>query len=141
MSLTKIAFGLGLVVLMLPTDQQSQAKLFSAAAGAVNHAVTFCERNPGTCLKGAQMWAEFKVKAEFGGRMAWTLVTEQMNRPSQPSVEPAAVALPSSVAEPAPLTTASMPQPKTRPEPVSRGTLNPRDTEPKWRGPTGRTGT
>jgi hypothetical protein len=132
MSLIKLAFGLGLVVLMLPTDEAAQAKVFSTAATAAHRAATFCDRNPVTCDQGAEAWATFKEKAAFGGRMAWTLLVERGRATEAASEGPP---------HDAPVVAASgqaMPvarRVKTETVPVSRGTLTARDLEPKWRGP------
>jgi hypothetical protein len=114
------AFWLGVVVLVLPTDAQQQARLAAKASAAVTHVSTFCDRNPATCVKGAEYWAVFVKKAEFGGRLAWDLVNERksMTLESQPHIAPTA---------------------QPQPEPP-RGSLTPADLQPAWRGKPPRTG-
>ena len=43
MGLLRLAFGAGLVVLLMPSDEAQQAKLYQNASYAVDRAVTFCE--------------------------------------------------------------------------------------------------
>ena len=65
----KLAFWLGVAVLLLPTDAQQQARLYTTATSAVERATTFCDRNPATCTTAASAWATFLKKAEFGARL------------------------------------------------------------------------
>jgi hypothetical protein len=128
MSVIKLAFGLGLVVLMMPTDEKTQARVFDTAAHAVHRAATFCERNPLTCDRGAEVWATFKQKAAFGGRMAWTLLVER-GKPDEPAEAVAGNEAPAA----APVVSITR-RISTEPRVLERGTLAPRDLEPKWRG-------
>jgi hypothetical protein len=114
MSLIKTAFSLGLVVWLLPTDRESQVKLFETAATGVERARTFCVRNPETCTRAEQYWAVFKAKAQFGAEMAWSLATERA-RTAAPADADGKRSAPLA---PAP----------------ARGTLTDRDLEPVWRG-------
>ena len=72
---------LGLGVLVLPTDRDSQARVYDGAKSAVHWTSTFCERNPATCVQGQQAWAVFVKKAEFGVKIALDLVNERNQRP------------------------------------------------------------
>ena len=118
----KLAFWLGLIVLLLPTDAQQQARLYNAAVTTIERASTFCDRNARTCEVAAETWATFLKKAEFAARLAGDLMTshgrqEAPERPQGPSQSPG---------------TGSSVQ----------GTLLPTDMETGWRGPvTRRTGT
>ena len=116
MSLIKTAFWLGLVVLILPTDQQQQARLMTTASAAVERVTTFCNRNVSTCATGAQVWATFVKKAEFGFHMAMDLISKR----GEPRDGDAPAAI------------------KVRTQPVAplRGTLKPGDLQPAWRGQT-----
>src|SRR5215471_13335608 len=75
MFLIRVAFWLGLVVLLLPTDERQQARLYNTALATVERATTFCERNAQACTVAAQLWATFLKKAEFGARMAVDLMS------------------------------------------------------------------
>jgi len=77
MFLIRAAFWIGLVVLLLPTDANQQARLYGAAAATVERVTTFCDRNSRTCEVGSEVWAAFLKKAEFGARMAFELITSR----------------------------------------------------------------
>jgi hypothetical protein len=130
MFLIRAAFWIGLVVLLLPTDERQQARLYGTAVATVERVTTFCERNPQTCATGADLWATFLKKAEFGARIAIDLVTSNGRREAETRER----------AEPA--STGSRPAPYRAPQaPASRGTLTPADLTPPWRGHVQRTGT
>ncbi len=74
-------FWLSLVVLVLPTDQQQQAKLYATVSNAAHQVATFCDRNKDLCTKGAEHWVTFRTKLEFGARMAIDVATERMQAP------------------------------------------------------------
>jgi hypothetical protein len=111
---------LGLGVLVLPTDEASQARVASGARTAVHWTVTFCDRNADTCVKGREAWAVFVKKAEFGAKMAYDIMTERKTLASGPS-------------QPAPFTV-------TEGAPRQRSTLKSSDLEPAWRGKVARAG-
>lgn len=115
----RTAFWLGVVVLVLPTDAQQQARLAQKASTAVTHVATFCDRNPKTCETGAEYWGLFVKKAEFGARLAWDLMNERSGKAATGAQEPIA--------------------PASHAQPEARGTLTPTDMQPAWRG-TKRTG-
>lgn len=137
MFLIRLAFWLGLVVLLLPTEERQQARLYNTAVATVDRAVTFCDRNAGLCAAGADFWATFLKKAEFGARVAIDLVSSGGRReepvPTPVRLEPQAPAR----LEPQ--------RPKAMPERgaqvVPRSTLTPADLAPAWRGQTQRAGT
>jgi hypothetical protein len=127
MFLLRMAFWLGLVVLLLPTDERQQARLYNTAVSAVERATTFCERHAQACVAGAEVWATFVKKAEFGARMAIDLMGSSGRKDDEPGP---ARAQPASVKA----------KPETRQSPESRGTLTPADLAPAWRGSVQRTG-
>ena len=124
MSLLRTAFILAAVVMLLPTDEKKQQEVVGVAGAAVERTVTFCERNPGTCAAGRELWGTFLRKAEFGMELASKLVREQMSRePSQHDAgsrdrEMGQTMHGSLRLEPAP----------------NRGTLTRNDLAPQWRG-------
>ena len=69
MSLLRLAFWLGLLVLLLPTDEAQQARFMSFARTALGRVSTFCDRNGNACEAGSAAWALFLRKAEFGVRL------------------------------------------------------------------------
>ena len=123
MFLIRVGFWVGLAVLLLPTDERQQARLYSTAVTTVERVTTFCERNAQACAAGAELWAMFVKKAEFGARMAIDLVSSSGRPdedPASPRTQPASV--------------------KGKPAPAARGTLTPADLTPAWRGQVQRTG-
>lgn len=114
----RLAFWLGVIVMLLPTDQQQQARVYNTAVSAVERASTFCDRNARTCELGAQAWASFLKKAEFGVRLLGDLITSgaRSNEP-EPSTPPLRqkAGLSDTVG--------------------TRGTLSAADLQPAWRGP------
>lgn len=114
----RLAFWLGVIVMLLPTDQQQQARVYNTAVSAVERASTFCDRNARTCELGAQAWASFLKKAEFGVRLLGDLITSGA-RSSEP--EPS---------------TPPLRQKASLSDTVgTRGTLSAADLQPAWRGP------
>ena len=128
MFLIRLAFWLGLVVLVLPTDEGQQARLYQTTVATVERVATFCDRNAGVCAAGTEFWATFVKKAEFGARMAVDLMSASGRK--EEAVKPVRV-------EPA----NARAQPEPRATPPTRGTLTPADLTPPWRGHVQRTGT
>ena len=95
MFLIRVAFWLGLVVLLLPTDERQQARLYSTAVSTVERVTTFCDRNAQVCSAGADFWATFVRKAEFGARMAVDLISSSGRKEGEGT--PAARSEPASV--------------------------------------------
>ena len=116
----RLAFWIGLAVLLLPTDERQQARVYGTAAATVERVTTFCDRNQKVCTGGAELWATFIKKAEFGARMAIDLVgnAARKGEEAEPAVQPAA----------------ARSQPEARLSVPPRGTLLPSDLAPVWRG-------
>jgi hypothetical protein len=74
MSMLRLAFWLALLVLLLPTDAQQQARFSNFANNAMQRLTTFCDRNGTTCTVGEQAWSTFLRKAEFGVRLVGDLL-------------------------------------------------------------------
>jgi len=125
MFLIRLAFWLGLLVLLLPTDERQQTRFYTTALAAFERATTFCERNAQACAVAAQLWATFLKKAEFGARMAVDLVSSG-GRSEEGASQPLRT-------EPA--RSPAHPRLKAEPKlPGDRGTLSPADLTPAWRG-------
>ena len=127
MFLIRVGFWVGLAVLLLPTDERQQARLYGTALATVERVTTFCDRNAQACAAGAELWATFAKKAEFGARMAIDLVSSGGRKEEDQA--PARVQ---------PASAKAKPEPKT--PPAGRGTLTPADLAPAWRGQVQRTG-
>jgi len=114
MSIVRTAILVAVVVAVLPTDKEQQARLFDRAATAVHWTATFCDRNGPTCAQAGEIWSGFVQKAQFGAAMAYELATKQTSK-DRSLLAPAADA-------------------------SRQGTLTPEDLEPAWRGGPSRTG-
>jgi len=123
MSLTRLVFALAVIVVVLPTDQEEQQRLYDKVTGATTWTMTFCERNGATCTAAADAWTTFVRKAEFGAKLAGEMFRKHVLKPDQ-DVAPA------SYAPPAP----QEPREFDRRPLDSRGTLTDRDRAPTWRG-------
>ena len=123
MFLIRVAFWLGLVVVLLPTDERQQARLYNTAVATVERVTTFCDRNAQACTAGAEFWATFVKKAEFGARIAVDLVSSGGRKEGETVPTPVRV-------EPE----APRGRPEPRAHPSARGTLSPADLTPGWRG-------
>src|SRR5262245_21299697 len=127
MFLFRIVFWLGLAVLLLPTEEHQQARLYETAATSVERIATFCDRNPKTCAAGAELWSTFLKKAEFASRVAIDLISARGQRAEGLG--------PSSSPRPAGAVAAD-----PRPGPAPRNTLTRDDLGPAWRAPPPRAG-
>jgi hypothetical protein len=127
MFLFRIVFWLGLAVLLLPTEETQQARLYDTASATVERIATFCDRNPKTCAAGAEFWSTFLKKAEFGARVAADLITSRGQRSEAPA----------QTAAPRPSGAATV---EPRPASAPRNTLSRDDLGPAWRAPAPRAG-
>jgi len=127
MFLFRIVFWLGLAVVLLPTEENQQARLYATASATVERIATFCDRNPKTCAAGAEFWSTFVKKAEFGARVAADLITSRGQR-SEGTVQTSAPRPSGAVAA------------EPRPTPAPRNTLTRDDLGPAWRAPPPRAG-
>jgi hypothetical protein len=116
MFLFRLMFWVGVALLVLPSDEQQQARLYGTVVSAYERATTFCDRNADTCASASEAWDSVRKKAEFGYKLARDLASKRGGS------EEASV-MPSSGFG----------------KVDSRGTLSPMDMQPSWRGP-GRTG-
>jgi hypothetical protein len=125
MSFIKLAFWLGVLVLLLPTDAQQQARVYNVAVATVERATTFCDRNARSCEVAGEAWATFLKKAEFAARLVGDLITSQgrQNAPESPAGGPQRPAGAASASG----TTSGV-----------QGTLLPADMEAAWRAPAAR---
>jgi hypothetical protein len=117
---------LGMGVLVLPTDEASQARVYQGARTAVTWTASFCDRNAETCVKGGEYWVIFKKKAEFGARMAYDIISERNAQTATAAAPPPQPTAPGGKF-------GAHPQQAVLP---TRSTLKPSDLEPAWRGTT-----
>lgn len=121
MSVLRTCFFLGIVVVLLPTDDAQQSRLKERLSDAGHWAITFCDRNPDTCTKGRELRETFGEKAEFGAKLVYAAVAAYVAGGDRPD------------------SVARQSQSSTRPAPaaLSEGrqqTLTPSDLTPSWRG-------
>jgi hypothetical protein len=115
MSLIRTALVLSIGIAVLPSDKESQARMYEQASAAANWTRTYCDRNPAHCDSAAVVWSAFVEKAKFAGQLAYDLALRSM-------AQEHGLTSPASFAPNQP--TAVPPQ----------GTLTPADLAPSWRG-------
>ena len=129
MSLIRTGFLLAAVIMLLPTDERRKSEMSGAAGSAVAQTVTFCERNPGSCAAGRELWDTFVHKAEFGLELVSTIARDYLAR----GKEPAYATQTPAPRQPTPAAPAAPPA-GVRIEPVgTRGSLTRADLAPQWR--------
>ncbi len=120
MFLLRVAFWLGLVLVLLPTGESAPSaqspqvgavEAFSAASATVSDVSGFCSRQPGACSVGAQVATALGHKAQAGAKMVYEFLTEKSAAP-----QPAKPAL-------------------AHTDKDSQNTLSAADRTPAWRGP------
>ena len=135
MFLIRVAFWVGLAVLLLPTDERQQARLYGTAVATVERVTTFCDRNAQACAAGAELWATFVKKAEFGARVAIDLVSSGGRKDEDAASPRSQPASPGECQGQARVQARGQGCPRR-----VRGTLTPADLAPAWRGQVQRTG-
>jgi hypothetical protein len=127
MFLLKLAFWLGLVILLLPAERTQRAgpapqigaaDAVSAATAAVSDLRQFCARQAEACAVGSQAAHAFGEKAQAGAKLLYEFLSERLG----PKASAAASKSPERPAQSG----------KAKP---SQHTLTPSDLAPAWRGP------
>jgi hypothetical protein len=84
--LLRMAFWLGLVLVLLPTDKSPDADkaptvatsdAISAASAAVSDMSQFCVRQPGACAVGGQAATVIGHRAQAGAKKLYNMITEK----------------------------------------------------------------
>jgi hypothetical protein len=119
MFFVKLAFWLGVVVFLLPSDEQQQARFYTTATTAVERVTTFCDRNARACAMGGEAWSSFLRKAEFAARLVGDLISSGGRESGIDAFQ----------------------APAQNPAQKMSGTLTPLDMQPAWRGPGSGVGT
>ena len=128
MSLFKKAVLVAGIVMLMPTDARRQSEIVGAAESAVDRTVTFCDRNPGSCAAGRELWDTFVRKAEFGLALTSGVARDYITRGMESAHPTAPLAY-------KPPRHPPVPEPAPRIEPASsRDTLTRTDVAPHWRG-------
>ncbi|HEX4040617.1 MAG TPA: DUF5330 domain-containing protein [Xanthobacteraceae bacterium] len=127
--LLRMAFWLGLVLILLPTGSSQRAvpgnqvkasEAISAASATVGDLRQFCTRQPDACTVGAHVATELGYKAQAGAKMLYDVLSEALAS-KEATKDPATGT---------PKTTGSLGNGT-----ASQNTLMPADLVPVWRGP------
>ncbi len=132
--LLRMAFWLGLVLVLLPTGSASRgpsvsdvgaANAISAASATVSDLRGFCSRQPGACTVGSQVATALGYKAQAGAKMLYDLLTEALAPHETGSVASGASRRGG----------AAKAASENSPDRASQDTLTSTDLVPAWRGP------
>jgi hypothetical protein len=125
--LLKMAFWLGLVLVLLPSGGSQPApkisvnatEAMSAAKAAVSDMRQFCERQAEACTVGSQAMVAIGHRAQAGAKMLYEFLNDHLGPVETGSV------MATDAGKPVPMLAA----------PPSQHTLTPTDLAPTWRGP------
>jgi len=125
--LLRMAFWLGLVLILLPSGSSEQAapatevnasQAISAATATVGDLRQFCARQPDACTVGSHVATELGYKAKAGAKMLYDFLSETLAS-KQTSKD-------------SPKVTGSLARSADK---ASENTLTPADLAPAWRAP------
>jgi len=127
--LLRMAFWLGLVLVLLPSgaSQQPQgsqvaaSEAISAASATVGDLRQFCARQPDACTVGSHVASQLGSRAQAGARMLYQFVTETMKRKDSGNETAARDGKPAAD--------------RAMADKDSQNTLTPADLTAPWRGP------
>jgi hypothetical protein len=134
--LLRMAFWLGLVLILLPTgfarrnsagEEVSASDALSAASATVGDVRAFCMRQPDACTVGSHVVTAIGYKAQAGAKMLYDVLSEAL-APHETGTTPSGTSRHA----------ANAPPEKPFPERTSQSTLTPADLAPSWRGPPSR---
>jgi len=95
--LLRMAFWLGLVLVLLPTDKSSDAdkgqqigasEAISAATAAVSDMSQFCNRQPAACTVGGQAATVIGERAQSGAKKVYQFITDKADKNEKKAPEP-----------------------------------------------------
>ncbi len=127
--LLRMAFWLGLVLVLLPSGSSQQppgnqvaaSEAISAASATVGDLRQFCARQPDACTVGSHVASQLGSRAEAGARMLYEFVTETLKRKETSSESASRDGKPAADRAVA--------------DKDSQNTLTPSDLAAPWRGP------
>src|SRR3974390_472783 len=128
--LLRMAFWLGLVLVLLPSGSSQQipqsevgaSDAISAASATVGDLRQFCTRQPDACTVGSHVATSLGYKAQAGAKMLYDFLTETLASKDTSSAGGGSHGIRSVVD-------------KTTPDKGSQNTLTPADLALPWRGP------
>ena len=89
--LLRVAFWLGVVCVLLPSGEKTQATphidtatAVTAAGAAVSDMRGFCERQPQACVVGGKVATAIGQRAEAGARTLYEIISAKLNEKSEP---------------------------------------------------------
>ncbi len=135
--LLRLAFWLGVVLVLLPTVSARQAPstsevgasdAISAASATVRDLRGFCTRQPDACTVGSQVATEIGYRAQAGAKMLYDFLTEKLASRATKS-SPDDIGLRGSIG--------TADSDRSSSQQTSQNTLTPADLAPVWRGPVG----
>jgi hypothetical protein len=146
--LLRMAFWLGIVLILLPSGTAPQAQsggdavgasdAISAASATVQDLRGFCSRQPEACTVGSHVAVSLGYKAEAGAKMLYEFLSEAMApHDMAPRDTGALVGSGSHGAMIKNVLDKSGPE-KVAPDRASQNTLTPADLAPVWHGPPAR---
>jgi hypothetical protein len=132
--LLRMAFWLGLVLILLPSGSSQQlppsdvgaSDAISAASATVGDLRQFCIRQPDACTVGSHVATTLGYKAQAGAKMLYDFLTEQLGPKETGSVA-------SNGSHPG--KSVLVRSDKAGPERASQNTLTPADLAPLWHAP------
>lgn len=95
--LLRMAFWLGLVLVLLPTDKSSApdqgpqigaSEAISAATAAVSDMSQFCNRQPAACTVGGQAATVIGERAQSGAKKVYQFITDKAEKNDKKAPEP-----------------------------------------------------
>jgi Family of unknown function (DUF5330) len=142
--LLRMAFWLGLVLILLPSGSSERAapasqvnasQAISAASATVGDLRQFCTRQPDACTVGSHVATELGYKAQAGAKMIYDFLTEALasREASKESTKDSAPQSPKVTGSLA--SGGTPPAGKSFADQASQNTLTPADLVPAWRGP------
>ena len=88
MFVIRIAFWIALIVMVLPSDREQQARLYQTATETMHRAATFCDRNAKLCEQGGaalgRLPHEARVRRQAGVRHRERAVLRRPARRASP---------------------------------------------------------
>jgi len=90
--LLRMAFWLGVVCVLLPSGEKTQAtpqidaaSAVTAAGAAVSDMRGFCDRQPQACVVGGKVATAIGQRAEAGARTLYEIISTKLNEKSEPA--------------------------------------------------------
>ncbi|TXJ13828.1 MAG: hypothetical protein E6Q28_11635 [Afipia sp.] len=142
--LLRMAFWLGLVLVLLPTDkspdqdkgpQIGASEAISAATAAVSDMSQFCNRQPAACTVGGQAATVIGERAQSGARKVYQFITDKAEKNEKKAPEPIDKAGKKAPDHTGSIGTADERESAADTVVIARQTLTPDDLAIEWQAP------